>query len=117
MSAQARESSAKSAVAEADTRPAGRAVRPLLEGDKFHLAVGVDHFFIFDNGSEDDVAAVLTPYIAHGLVTLLHWPLPGGQIDAYTRALRFCGNATERMAFIDADEFIVRSHAMATTLL
>lgn len=106
--------------------------RPLLERDRFglcitaivkneahyieewlcyHLALGVDHFFIFDNNSEDGLATVLKPYVNHGLVTLLHWPLPGGQVDAYRLALRFFGSVTEWMAFIDIDEFIVPKNA------
>jgi hypothetical protein len=73
----------------------------------FHVAVGVDHFFIFDNRSTDNLADVLTPWINHGLVTLLYWPLTAGQLDAYNFALSHFGHRTEWMAFIDLDEFVL----------
>ena len=40
-------------------------------------------------------------------MTLVHWPLPGGQIDAYSHALRFYGPSVEWLAFFDVDEFVV----------
>ena len=40
-------------------------------------------------------------------MTLVHWPLPGGQLDAYSHALRFYGPSVEWLAFFDVDEFIV----------
>jgi hypothetical protein len=73
----------------------------------FHLALGVDHVFLYDNGSTDETFEVLEPYLNHGLVTLVWWPLPGGQLGAYNHALRFFGPSCDWLAFIDADEFIV----------
>lgn len=73
----------------------------------YHHALGVDHFFIYDNGSQDGLHELLERWINHGLVTLLHWPLPGGQIDAYNHALRFFGPSVDWMAFFDVDEFLV----------
>jgi hypothetical protein len=73
----------------------------------YHHALGVEHVFLYDNGSRDDLHAVIEPWVNHGLVTLVHWPLPGGQIDAYSHALRFYGPSVEWLAFFDVDEFIV----------
>lgn len=73
----------------------------------YHHALGVQHFFIYDNGSDDDLHEVVDGWVNHGLVTVVHWPLPGGQIDAYSHALRFYGAAVEWLAFVDVDEFIV----------
>lgn len=73
----------------------------------YHHALGVDHFFMYDNGSQDGLHELLERWIDHGLVTLLHWPLPGGQIDAYNHALRFFGPSVDWMAFFDVDEFLV----------
>ncbi len=50
---------------------------------------------------------VIEPWVNHGLVTLVHWPLPGGQIDAYSHALRFYGPSVEWLAYFDVDEFVV----------
>ena len=73
----------------------------------YHVALGVDHVFLYDNGSDDDLAQVVERHVNHGLLTLVHWPLPGGQIDAYSHALRFFGPSVDWLAFIDVDEFIV----------
>ncbi len=73
----------------------------------YHHALGVDHFFIYDNGSTDELHEVIEPWVNHGLVTLVHWPLPGGQIDAYSHALRFYGPSVGWLAFFDVDEFVV----------
>ena len=73
----------------------------------YHHALGVQHFFIYDNGSTDELQQVIETWVNHGLVTLMHWPLPGGQIDAYSHALRFFGPSLEWLAFFDVDEFLV----------
>jgi hypothetical protein len=73
----------------------------------YHHALGVGHFFIYDNGSTDDLPGVIEPWVNHGLATLLHWPLPGGQIDAYSHALRFFGPSADWLGFFDVDEFVV----------
>jgi hypothetical protein len=73
----------------------------------YHHALGVEHFFIYDNGSTDELPEVIEAWINHGLVTLVYWPLPGGQIDAYSHALRFYGPSLEWLAYFDVDEFVV----------
>lgn len=73
----------------------------------FHTVVGVQHFFIYDNSSTDDLVGVLTPYVNHGLVTLVSWPLDRGQASAYKHAVHFFGGSTRWLAIIDVDEFIV----------
>ena len=73
----------------------------------FHLALGVDHFFIYDNDSTDSSAELLERYINHGLVTRIDWPIGGGQLPAYNHALRMFGSAAEWLAYYDPDEFLV----------
>jgi hypothetical protein len=72
-----------------------------------HLAVGVEHFFLYDNGSEDDLQGLIRPYVNHGLVTLTYFPLRGGQRDANNHAVRWFGDTAEWLAFVDIDEFLV----------
>lgn len=79
----------------------------LTEWLAYHHAIGVQHFFIYDNGSTDELHEVIEPWVNHGLVTLVHWPLPGGQIDAYSHALRFYGPSVDWLAYFDVDEFVV----------
>ena len=48
----------------------------LAEWIAFHRLVGVEHFFLYDNGSADHPEAVLAPYLAEGEVTLVPGPFP-----------------------------------------
>ena len=45
--------------------------------------IGIEHFYLYNNNSEDDYRTVLNPYIERGLVTLIEWPYNQGQIKAY----------------------------------
>lgn len=87
----------------------------LLEWVAFHLAVGVEHFFIYDNDSDDGTSELLDSLAASGCVTRIPWstaasrvldPMHGPQITAYRDFIRFRDRCTWA-AFIDADEFIV----------
>ncbi len=73
----------------------------------YHLALGVDHFVIYDNGSTDGSAELLERYINHGLVTRIDWPIGGGQLAAYNHSLRMFGAAARWLAYYDPDEFLV----------
>ena len=73
----------------------------------FHFALGVSHVFIYDNGSTDGSARLLERYQNHGLVTVVDWPLGGGQLAAYNHALRFFGSSAQWLAYFDVDEFLV----------
>jgi hypothetical protein len=72
-----------------------------------HLAIGVDHFFLYDNGSTDDLHGVLKPYADHGIVTCVFFPMRGLQRDANNHVVRFFGSTTEWLAYVDIDEFLV----------
>ena len=73
----------------------------------YHLALGVGHFVIYDNGSTDDSAKLLERYINHGFVTRIDWPIGGGQLAAYNHSLRMFGEAARWLAYYDPDEFLV----------
>jgi len=73
----------------------------------YHKLLGFEHFYIFNNNSEDDVASVLKKYIVHGIVTLIDWPFVPGQDDAYNYALKIFGHTSKWMALFDVDEFFV----------
>jgi hypothetical protein len=73
----------------------------------FHLALGVDHVFLYDNRSTDDSATLLERYIDHGLVTRLDWPQLAGQRAAYNHALRMFGSVAEWLIYVDVDEFVI----------
>ena len=75
-----------------------------------HMAIGVDHFFLYDNGSTDDLHEVLKPYADHGIVTTVYFPMRGLQRDANNHVVRFFGATTEWLAYVDIDEFLVPEH-------
>jgi hypothetical protein len=73
----------------------------------YHKLIGFEHFYIFNNNSEDDIAVVLRKYIVHGIVTLIDWPFMPGQDDAYNYALKIFGHTSKWMALFDVDEFFL----------
>lgn len=73
----------------------------------YHKIVGVDHFYIYDNESGDNLREVLDPYIKSGLVSYTYWPGKRQQIPAYNNAMVRYRDETRWLAFIDDDEFIV----------
>ncbi len=72
----------------------------------YHILAGVDHFYIYDNESPDNLKEILQPYIDAGIVTYKFYPGIGRQIEAYTDAFKSYRFFCRYMAFIDADEFI-----------
>jgi hypothetical protein len=89
--------------------------RFLKEWIEYHRLVGVEQFFLYNNCSSDDYAAVLNPYIEKGIVTLRQWKKTADHLiewqsiqrKAYNDALKKYGKRTQWMAFIDIDEYIV----------
>lgn len=79
----------------------------LKEWIEYHKIVGIDHFYLYNNNSEDDYASVLKPYIEKDCVTLVQWPQNQAQMQAYHDGIEKFKDETEWLAFIDIDEFIV----------
>lgn len=55
----------------------------LKEWIEFHRIVGVEHFYLYNNNSDDNYREVLEPYIKRNIVTLVDWPKNQAQIEAY----------------------------------
>ncbi len=79
----------------------------LKEWIEYHKIVGIDHFYLYNNNSEDDFINILTPYIQAGIVTLIDWPYNQAQMESYHDCIEKYSNETEWFSFIDIDEFIV----------
>lgn len=79
----------------------------LKEWIEFNHIVGVDHFYLYNNNSEDDYMSVLTPYINSGLVTLYQWTKNQAQMECYNDCIIKHKEETRWIGFIDIDEFIV----------
>lgn len=82
----------------------------IKEWIEFHKIVGVDHFYLYNNNSNDNFRDVLEPYISDGLVTLIEWPMAQGQIPAYNNCIENYSSETKWIGFIDLDEFVVPNH-------
>ena len=79
----------------------------LREWIEYHRIVGIEHFYLYNNNSEDDYLAVLAPYIEEGLVTLIQWPEKQSQIKCYLDCISKYSKDTKWLGFIDIDEFVV----------
>lgn len=81
----------------------------LAEWIAFHRLVGVEHFFLYDNGSADGPEAVLEPFRAEGCVTLRRWPVPFHEQAArraYTDCVERARGRVRWLACLDLDEFL-----------
>lgn len=79
----------------------------LEEWIEFHLIVGIEHFYLYNNGSSDNYIQVLKPYIDNNIVTLIDYPGKQMQMKAYEHAISNFRNETKWLGFIDLDEFVV----------
>lgn len=73
---------------------------------RFHLLVGVEHFYLYDNDSEDDFHSVIRPFQAEGRVTLHRWPGAGEQENVFRHCLDQYRDSARWIAFLDDDEFL-----------
>lgn len=78
----------------------------LDEWIQFHLVIGIDHFYLYNNNSDDNYSEILKPYIEKGIVDLVDWPFNHSQMDAYKDCYNKHQNDTNWLTFIDVDEFI-----------
>lgn len=79
----------------------------LREWIEFNHIVGIEHFYLYNNNSEDDYISVLKPYVEKGLVTLIDWPHNQRQMECYKSCIASFAPETKWLGFIDIDEFIV----------
>lgn len=79
----------------------------LKEWLEFNHLVGVEHFYMYNNNSEDDFRSVLAPYIEKGWVTFIEWPHNQMQMECYKDCIEKFAGETKWLGFIDIDEFIV----------
>lgn len=95
----------------------------IKEWIEFHKLIGVKHFYLYNNFSQDDFESVLKPYINSGEVELfdvlenftienydsntellMDWRKC--QQEVYNHAISLSRNFNKWVAFIDSDEFI-----------
>src|SRR3984957_7175681 len=86
----------------------------LKEWIEYHKLIGIEHFYLFNNGSTDNYLEILNPYIFSGEVELFDYPERGEnqpqylqiQCLLYNQALALARGKVKWLAIIDADEFI-----------
>lgn len=79
----------------------------LKEWLEYHKMVGIEHFYLYDNGSSYETAAIVLQYSQKNEVTAHHWPAHPLQLKAYMHCLTSYRSESFWIAFIDLDEFIV----------
>ena len=79
----------------------------IIEWIEYHLLVGVDHFYLYDNESTDGLREKLSPYIDAGIVTYTYYPGAAMQDKSVNDAISKYKYDTKYLAVIDGDEYIV----------
>jgi hypothetical protein len=78
----------------------------LYEWLSYHAYVGVKHFFLYDNNSDDNSREVIESWPERDKVTVIDWPHIPGQNAAYRHMIETHRNKDTWCAFIDCDEFL-----------
>lgn len=87
----------------------------ICEWIDYHQIIGVEHFYLYNNGSTDNYLEVLKSYIDDGIVEVIDFPNTcldkpwnyGTQPACYRAALDKSRGQTKWLCIIDVDEFIV----------
>lgn len=79
----------------------------LHEWINYHILIGVERFFIYDNESNIPVKQTLAQEISDNRVVVVEFPGKGVQVSAYAHCLHYLGTHTRWLGFIDVDEFLV----------
>jgi len=73
---------------------------------EYHIIMGIEKFYIYDNDSTDNIREVLAPYIEAGIVDYTFWPGAAQQVHACNHCLSKCKLDTRWLVHFDIDEFI-----------
>ena len=81
--------------------------RYIKEWIVYYKLMNVDHIYLFNNGSTDNIQEVLEEEIASGYVTLIDYKGANAQLPAYRLAAKCLKNQCRWLAYIDADEYLL----------
>ncbi|MDR2717115.1 MAG: glycosyltransferase family 92 protein [Treponema sp.] len=79
----------------------------IAEWIEYHLLVGVQKFFIYDNESTDNLREYLESYIKDGIVEYTYFSGKRQQLVAYNEIISRYKYSSFWIVFIDIDEFLV----------
>ena len=96
----------------------------LKEWIEYYKLLGVEHFRLYNNASNDNSLEVLQPYVEKGEITVVDWPsrdcqdlfqgfVYKTQVPAYDDAMQALKGVAKWVVVVDTDEFIV-PHKEAT---
>ncbi|EGJ52076.1 glycosyltransferase family 2 protein [Desulfocurvibacter africanus] len=78
----------------------------------YHLMIGFEAVFIYDNNSKNPVRTLLADLVEEQLVYVIDWPVhEAPQLSAYAHYINNFKAVSRWTAFIDIDEFIVPKQA------
>jgi hypothetical protein len=80
--------------------------RYLREWIEFHMLVGFERFYLYNNFSTDHHREVLAPYVDDGTVVHHEWPVEPAQMAGYRDVLERHRGDTQWLGFFDIDEFV-----------
>jgi ketosteroid isomerase-like protein len=78
----------------------------LLEWIEFHRLVGVERFFLYNNGDREVQRELLAPYVDDGIVVLHDLPIFPPEMPAREHCIQNHREDARWIAFIDTDEFL-----------
>lgn len=78
----------------------------LKEWLDYHLAIGIDHFYLYDNNSTDNYKEIIQSYLDKGIITLYDWSYEQAQAKCYQHCLEKHREESNWIGYIDADEFV-----------
>ena len=84
----------------------------LAEWLNYHILMGVERFYIYDNDSQFPVRETLKDYVEKGWAVVLDISGKGMQLHAYDHCLHTFGAYTFWLGFIDTDEFLVSKQTL-----
>lgn len=80
--------------------------RFLPEWIAHHVNLGIEHVYIYDNGSSDGTQEAVSLFVERGLATYVQWPTTPASPSCDLDFLRRFGPDNRWVAFFDADEFL-----------
>ncbi|CAM4987670.1 unnamed protein product [Rotaria socialis] len=87
--------------------------KELIEWIEYHLLIGIEHFYLYDNRGTEQLGLFLKRYLELGLVTIVYWPYtpPSGahwniiQSASMNHALKNFGPFNKWLGYFDVDEY------------
>ncbi|GAA5985353.1 hypothetical protein JCM10908_006943 [Rhodotorula pacifica] len=85
--------------------------KDILEWLLYHIALGIDHFIVYDHDSDDDTVERLLPFVELGWVTLVPYKEESrwAQPRAFNRFRDDWKTHAKWLFFFDIDEFLVQN--------